>query len=128
MSTPGEFTNLYQAFLASVDRYPERPALKVDGRVYTYQELHTESRRIAGTIRAKDPSPTNLRAAFLAYRSATAYAAVLGILGAGKGYVPLHPGFPLARTQRMLELSGVDVLIVGDEAMETLREPISGWP
>src|SRR5262249_5220119 len=56
----------------------------------------------------------------LAHRSITAYAGILGILATGRGYLPLHPKFPPQRTRTMLESSGANVVIVGEECRESL--------
>jgi amino acid adenylation domain-containing protein len=50
--------------------------------------------------------------ALFAYRSQTAYAAVLGVLMAGHGYVPLNRTFPVDRTRLMLERSMCRSMIV----------------
>ena len=122
---PRPFDNLFAGFLDSVQDFPERPALVVDSDVLTYTDLHERARRLSHTIRAHDPNPECRLVACLAHRSVTAYSAVIGILGAGKGYVPLHPGFPVERTQRMLDRSGVRVLIVGAEGHAILPELLS---
>ncbi|MBK8378752.1 MAG: AMP-binding protein [Nitrospira sp.] len=96
-------------------RVGSRPALYVDCKVHSYEELGRLSGRIAATIRNTSP-PSMPLVALLAHRSLTAYAGVLGILGAGKGYVPLNPKLPAERLLRILTLAGPDVLIVGKEA------------
>src|SRR5262249_51529926 len=53
--------------------------------------------------------------ALLAARSASAYAAILGALLAGHGYVPLNPRFPARRNAPMLERSGARTLVVDAE-------------
>ena len=116
------FGNLFDGFLYSVHDFPDRPALVVDGVSLTYTGLRDRAQRLSRTIRAHDPEPKYPLAAFLACRSVTAYSAVLGILGAGKGYVPLHPGFPVERTRRMLEMSGANILVVGKEGSAVLEE------
>jgi amino acid adenylation domain-containing protein len=59
--------------------------------------------------------------AILAHRSLTAYASVLGIHSAGKGYVPLNPKFPIDRLAKMLLQSHCDAMIVGEEGRKTLE-------
>lgn len=119
------FGNLFEGFLQAAEDFPEHLALVVDGDHVTYAKLRDRACQLARTILKHDPETTYSLAAFLAYRSFTAYGAVLGILGAGKGYVPLHPGFPVERTWRMLERSGVRVLVVGKEGSTVLEELLS---
>lgn len=112
---------LIQGFLRSVARFPGRPALEIGGEVHTYSELHAAAQRIALALRRHDYSQAGV-ASVLAYRSLTAYSGILGILLLGKGYVPLNPKFPFERSLRMLNLSGADMLVVGPECMEHLKE------
>jgi amino acid adenylation domain-containing protein len=58
----------------------------------------------------------------LANRSLIAYAGILGILAAGRGYVPLNPKFPLLRTANMLERSGASVIIVDDDCGRSIED------
>lgn len=57
----------------------------------------------------------------LADRSLAAYGGVLGVLGSGRGYVPLNHKFPVERTLVMLQASGCRTLVVGQECMATLE-------
>src|SRR5215472_1926626 len=113
------FKCLIAGFLESVDRFPSRAALCVNGEQWTYAELHRRANAVASTILRHQRTDSPL-AAILAYRSLTAYCGILGILEAGKGYVPLNPKFPLERTRKMLDLSGCSVLVVGRESVPLL--------
>jgi len=119
--TESSVTHLLDGFRRSVAEFRDRPALWVAGEELTYAELDQRAGRLAAALRGLDRT-SKQTAAFLAYRSATAYASVLGILGAGKAYVPLNPTFPLRRTKTMLEFSGADLLIVGQEGIDQLQE------
>jgi amino acid adenylation domain-containing protein len=68
------------------------------------------------------PGAVPLTAVF-AYRSETAYAAVLGALMAGNGYVPLNRTFPIDRTRLMLERSMCRSVIV-DAGSESQLEAL----
>ncbi len=111
---------LVSGFLRSAAKFPDRPALDVDGRVFSYRELAAVvlaiGKEIAGSG-TKSPF-----AAVLAYRSPSAYAGILGALAAGKGYVPLNPTFPVERLVGTLEASGCDVVVVGREALAIFTE------
>jgi amino acid adenylation domain-containing protein len=109
-------SSLGDAFLSSAARHPERPALLVDGVGHTYAELLERASAIAGAIRHEDPEGSPLVAVH-GERSLWVYAGILGALLAGRGYVPLSPSFPAARTLAMLSRSGAGVVIVaGPEA------------
>jgi amino acid adenylation domain-containing protein len=113
-------SGLIAGFLNSAGRFPSRPALVVDGKSFTYDELRSLVGKIAATI-TEEEADWNPLVAILAHRSLTAYAGVLGILTAGKGYVPLNPKFPVDRLARMLEQSQCSMLIVGEEGLGVLE-------
>ena len=117
----GLYKGLIGGFLNSLYQFPDRPALEVDHKVLSYKELWTKAAKIAASIQSTQSVQKKV-AAMLAYRSETAYASILGILATGRGYVPLNPTFPPERTQRMIELSEVDVLAVGNECFSMLEK------
>jgi amino acid adenylation domain-containing protein len=89
-----------------------RGAIDVGGHEVTYQELGDRAKRLAATLQASAmPGAVPLTAVFV-YRSETAYAAVLGALMAGHGYVPLNRTFPIDRTRLMLKRSMCRSVIV----------------
>ena len=120
------FQGLIAGFVASARRFPSRPALVVDGRSRTYEELSGLAAKVSAAVRAVEARSSLV--AVLANRSETAYAAVLGVLACGKGYVPLNPKFPAERLQRMFLLSGCDTLIVGREGHGRLAEILRSVP
>ncbi|HEX2681685.1 MAG TPA: AMP-binding protein, partial [Candidatus Dormibacteraeota bacterium] len=117
--------SLGSGFFESADRFGSRPALVVGGETLTYRELRRLVAAIASTILQAEEDPSPL-AAILAYRSVSAYAGVLGILSAGKGFVPLNSKFPIERTRKTLLSSGSEALIVGRESVDLLPRLLSG--
>ena len=108
---------LWTGFARSCERVPERPAIDV-GREVTYRELDQQAKRLAATLQSEVVNDGVPLTAVFAYRSETAYAAILGTLMAGHGYVPLNRTFPVNRTRLMLRKSMVRSIIVdsGSEA------------
>ena len=115
---------IIKGFLNSADKFPDRPALEVDSRVYSYAELAQLTSTISETISRSNNDISNLVGVF-AHRSITAYSSVLGILASGKGYVPINPKFPVDRIHTILTQSGCNTLIVGKEFYEILKEYLS---
>jgi amino acid adenylation domain-containing protein len=109
--------SLSSGFLRSATRFPDREALNVAGREVTYHELAERAKRLAATLQAGAAAGEVPLTAVFASRSVAAYAAVLGVLMAGRGYVPLNRTFPIDRTTLMLERSLCSSVIV-DEASE----------
>jgi amino acid adenylation domain-containing protein len=120
MSTQ-ETGGLVSGFIRSATRFPSRNALVVEGAALNYATLGRAASDIAATIAARRGAGSGVLAALLAERSVTAYAGCLGILAAGRGYVPLSTKMPPARLQTMVERSGTDVLVAGQECAEALR-------
>lgn len=114
--------NVADGFDASEARAGSRPALFVEGRHWSYSELKGRVVRIASAIARMDPNPGNPLVALFAYRSATAYSSVLAALYAGKGYVPLNPGFPVARNLHIADLAGTEMLVVDQRCEGPARE------
>jgi amino acid adenylation domain-containing protein len=118
--------SLHAGFLRSVDRFPDRPAIEVDGTVLSYRELHGTALSIAAAIQQSDSAPDAQFTAVFASRSPTAYAGVLGALLAGHAYVPLNRAFPVERTKSMLVRSGAHTIVVDRNSADQLEEVLRG--
>src|SRR5436189_1041493 len=119
---------LWAGFLRSCEQFPTRRAIDVAGREVTYQQLAYLAKRLAATLQAGAVLGAVPLTAVFAYRSETAYAAVLGALMAGHGYVPLNRTFPIDRTRLMLERSLCRSIIVDEVSepqLDRLLSPIT---
>ena len=117
---------LSTAFLGSCDRFGDRRAISVGGKEVSYADLAHRAMSLSATVRRASPSTEAPLTAVLAYRSETAYAAILGALLAGHGYVPLNPTFPIDRTRLMLERSKCRSLIVDARSEPQLEKLLAG--
>jgi len=116
---------LVEGFLRSAQRFPELPALDIDGVSLSYQELERRATAWAATLSAPaDPDAPRLTAV-LGRRSEVAFGGILAALLRGHGYVPLHPGFPVERTRDSLIRSRAASVIV-DAAGEVVLPGILG--
>jgi amino acid adenylation domain-containing protein len=100
---------LHHWFLDSVRRFPEAPALVVDGRTMSYAQLDAMSRSIRRRLRAE--SATRPRVGLLATRSAASYAAYLATLRAGGVVIALDASHPAARLGQVARSAGLDVVV-----------------
>jgi amino acid adenylation domain-containing protein len=107
-------------FIKASQKFPQRPCVVVDGEQLTYKKLGLQSSKIAAELQNQGlkTKPIGL----LTYRSFTSYAGILGIMYSQNIYLPLNPRFPLARTQKMIEMVGCRVLIVGRECKDYWRK------
>lgn len=124
MAAPLQSRSLISGFLRSLCANPARPALELGEQVLSYEELWDYGGRITACLK-EVLHPSERVVAILANRSVGAYGGILGILGSGRGYVPLNPKFPLERTLVMLKASGCKTLIVGQECAAVFEELIS---
>ena len=80
---------------------PEGLAVCCGTKHLTYAALDSQANRLARLLRNRGIGPGHL-VGLLLPRSADAYAAMLAVLKAGAGYVPIDPEYPAARIQSIL--------------------------
>lgn len=117
---------LRSGFLRSSELFPARAALEVGGTVLTYRELRERAASLAATLQRRTPPGGPPLTAVFGYRSAAAFAGVLGALFQGHGYVPLNRTFPPARTQTMLARADCRAVIVDSKSEEQLDQVLEG--
>ena len=101
-------------FEAQVALYPQRLALHAGEIQFTYQTLNQAVNRLAHALlkrRGEAAEPV----ALLLEQGAAPVVAVMGVLKAGKFYVPLDPSYPLARIQYVLEDSIAQVIVTHNQ-------------
>src|SRR5215469_4757223 len=101
---------LHQFFETQADRRPDQVALECGGERLTYAELDRAANRLAHWLRRQGVARGSLVALWLP-RSVDAYVALLAVLKAGAGYVPLDPDYPLERVEFVLADSRAAVLV-----------------
>jgi amino acid adenylation domain-containing protein len=112
--------SLISGFFRSLLANPGCPSLELGEQSLSYEQLWDYAGRITACLKdTLDPSEKVV--AVLADRSIGAYGGILGVLGSGRGYVPLNPKFPLERTLVMLRAAGCKTLVVGQECAATLE-------
>jgi len=110
-----------ERFEQQVRRYPDRLAVKTRSQALTYAQLNKAANRVAHTIlesRGEGQEPV----ALLFDQGAQAVAAILGILKAGKFYIPLDPSFPRERTTQIMADSQTGIIVTNSQNVSTARE------
>ncbi|GGW22474.1 amino acid adenylation domain-containing protein [Streptomyces xantholiticus] len=92
-------------------------ALEVDDERLSYRELHDLAERIAARLVAAGGGRAPRRVGLLASRSVTAYAGYLAVLRTGAAVVPLNPEHPPARTARIAETAGLELVLADTSAV-----------
>ena len=108
-------------FSQQVARAPDALAVSTPAGSLTYSELDRLSNRIAHRIlefSGVDPEPVPI----LLDQGATAVAAILGVLKAGKFYVPFEPSHPPARIAAMLAEVDARLIVTTSEHHEMANQ------
>jgi non-ribosomal peptide synthetase component F len=113
-----------ERFETMAQRYPDRVAVKMKGDALTYRQLNTMANRLSLRIAARrgtDPEPVGL----LFDNGIPLVAAMLGVLKAGKFFVPLEPRTATSRISQVLADTGAP-LILSDESTSSLAQKAAG--
>jgi non-ribosomal peptide synthetase-like protein len=118
---------LHEFFEVQVARRASETAVEFSVETISYAELGRYANQVANTLVKRGVRPGDLVALYLK-KSSRLYGAMLGILKAGAGYVPIDPRFPLERIRVILEDSDARAVIteqdLADELVGTVPTPL----
>jgi len=97
-------------FFNSALKFPDRPAVFVNGRLYFYSELLQSISDVYSVI--PDLSAEGGLAGILTCEDMVTYASLLAILAKGGGYVPVNSSNPVERNSEIISDSGIKTLLV----------------
>jgi amino acid adenylation domain-containing protein len=100
-----------ELFRRQVERRPGASAVRCAAGALTYAELDRLADRVAAAL-LRRRGPANEPVGLLLGHTAAMIAAILGVLKAGKIYVPLDPRYPARRLEQMLQDSGAALVVV----------------
>ncbi|MGW4350141.1 amino acid adenylation domain-containing protein [Streptomyces sp. NPDC004690] len=102
---------LHQLFEAQVARTPRATALRcADGSTLDYAELNARANRLARRLGELGVGQED-RVGVLLRRGPELVVALLAVLKAGAGYLPLDPGHPAARLTALIAETGARVVV-----------------
>jgi non-ribosomal peptide synthetase component F len=113
--------SIQQRFERMVSLYPRRTAVKTQDETLTYEELNNRVNRIAGTLLECRGSKAEPIVLFLE-KGAAAIASILGVLKAGKIYVPISVSTPRKRMESMLEDCQSPVILTNGKNLPAIDE------
>lgn len=113
---------IQEVFAAMAAAYPQHTAIVAPACSLSYQQLDTDTNRLARFLSAKANINRGTPVALLTQRNHWMITGILAILKAGGAYVPVDADYPAARIRWMLEEAGITLLLC-DELPETLELP-----
>ena len=116
---------LIDGFLASVERFGDRPALAIQNDELSYDALSRQARAIGATLQRH--ADTTAMTGVFGHRSFAAFAGVLGTLMTGDAYVPLNPIFPAERTLKMMERAGLTRFVVEHQTLDAFTALLADY-
>lgn len=108
-------------FERQADRYSGQLAIKTKDEAISYGELNRMADRVAKAIlsrRGIREEPV----ALVAVNDLLAIAGMLGVLKAGKIYVPLDPALPMSRIKSLLKDSEAEIIVTCSESFSLAKQ------
>ncbi|MEU7326961.1 amino acid adenylation domain-containing protein, partial [Streptomyces griseoviridis] len=109
---------------AQVARTPDAVAVVFEGNELTYRELNARANQLARHLLEHGVGPERL-VAVLMERSADLLVALLAVLKAGAGYLPIDPEYPAERIAYMLEDAAPAYVVTSGEPTVLLPESVN---
>lgn len=116
--------NVYDLFDLQVQANPHAVAVVAEGETATYAQLANQVDNISSQL-LRQGLDAEQPVGILMQRSVGMLASLLAVLKSGGAYLPLDPGEPMDRHQRMLAISGCR-LVLAHEALRTTLEAGQG--
>ncbi|MBK26970.1 MAG: hypothetical protein CME70_23405 [Halobacteriovorax sp.] len=116
----GSEESFHELFEQRVQKAPSSPAVHDEKGSLTYEELDNKANAWANDLISKGVVPGDL-VGLSVHRHKEMLVALLAILKAGAGYVPLDPGFPQDRLDYMIESSKLKLMIVEDSLLSRFK-------
>ncbi len=110
---------IHQLFEAQVERTPDAIAVVFDQQSISYRELNQQANQLARHLQKLGVKPGVMVAVYMK-RSLEMITALLGILKAGGGYIPLVTSFPEARLQWILDSLNVPCILTQQSLLPTI--------
>ncbi|PMZ90106.1 MULTISPECIES: non-ribosomal peptide synthetase [unclassified Pseudomonas] len=110
-----------ELFEARVAAHPQRTVARCEAAAYDYAGLNVAANRLGHALVAAGVA-IDQPVALLAERGLALLGMIVGSFKAGAGYLPLDPGLPAARLQRIVELSRTPVLVCSAACAEQARQ------
>ncbi|MFF9673496.1 amino acid adenylation domain-containing protein [Streptomyces eurythermus] len=108
---------LHELFAEQAGRTPRAVALRWPGGQLSYRQLDRRANLLAHRLRAHGAGPESLVGVCLR-RGPELVVALLAVLKAGAGYLPLAPDHPPLRRSLLLDRAGAELLVTDEESAQ----------
>jgi non-ribosomal peptide synthetase-like protein len=115
---------LHRYFEEQVRRRPDHTAVECNGEALTYAQLNERANRIALRLRAAGAGTDTLVALFMV-KSCDLFAAMLGIMKSGAGYVPIDSKFPVGRICAIVEDAAIGIVLTDRTLVGTIADELA---
>jgi amino acid adenylation domain-containing protein len=105
---------LHQAIQLQVERSPDATAVEDTTTRLTYRSLSAWADGLAARLQQLGAGPDRLIAVSVGH-TCHLLVAILAVLKAGSGFLPIDPELPPLRVRQLLERSGCDLMLTGPE-------------
>ncbi|MER8158413.1 amino acid adenylation domain-containing protein [Streptomyces sp. NPDC094472] len=122
---PARDASLCERFETAVARNPHGVAVETAAGAVGYPELNARANRLARLLIDRQVGPEDLVAVAMP-RSADLVTALMAVLKAGAGYLPVDPEYPAARIAFMLEDARPALVLTTRELATALPEALAG--
>ncbi|MFG6107725.1 amino acid adenylation domain-containing protein [Leptothoe sp. EHU-05/26/07-4] len=119
LAYPAENMLIHRLFAAHAQQKPEAIAVVWGEQKLTYEDLERQSNQLAHYLRSHGIGP-DVRVGICIEKSPQLLVAILGVLKAGGGYVPLDPSYPKPRLSFMLSDAQVPVIVAQRDLLSEL--------
>lgn len=120
-----EFSSVLDMFQEQVRKDGSKIAAAQKTESLTFKEMDYLSDQIAGLVKAKTKSSTGY-VAVISEHSIMLIAAFLGIMKAGRAFLPIDPEYPEERIRFMLEDAGADMVMTDTHNRSKVERCYSG--
>ncbi len=110
---------VHECFEQQVHKTPKAYAVVLDNRAMSYQALDQAANQLAHYLKSQGVEQNTL-VGLLYQRGPMMIIAMLAILKAGGGYVPLDPAYPSRRLQHIVEDSGLNYVLCQQQTASVL--------
>jgi amino acid adenylation domain-containing protein len=111
---------VHHRFESIVARFPERVAIHFEESSLTYREVNARANQIAHLLVQRGVGP-DARVGICTHRTPEMVIAMLAVLKAGGGYVPLDPAYPRERLEYLVADSRAVVVISSSDIASSVR-------